>query len=155
MISRYLKVFGHISTVPHFSTHFPVKSTKTLFVFMHNFNIKISIIGCLTVSKYFSAPLPFHTKAVTSKKQVDTEQLNNIQLYIILCNLTIKKCTSLNALCVSKWRLILLSASWGLSYACSISPNSSLWDWFNRLFTLKKNTKQEEQTTVWNLLVMR
>lgn len=69
---------------------------------MHNFNIKISIIGCLTVSNYFSAPLPFHTKAVTSKKQVDTEQLNNIQLYIILCNLTIKKRTSLNALCVSK-----------------------------------------------------
>ena len=146
-LTRYLdtwKLVGHISTVPHFSTHFPVKSTKTLLVFMHNFNIKISIIGCLTVSNYFSAPLPFHTKAVTSKKQVDTEQLNNIQLYIILCNLTIKKRTSLNALCVSKWRLILLSASWGLSYACSISPNSSLWDWFNRLFTLQKTHKKRK-----------
>lgn len=136
---------GHISTVPQFSTHFPVKSTKTLLVFMHNFNNKISIIGCLTVSNYFSAPLPFHTKAVTSKKQVDTEQLNNIQLYIMLCNLTIKKRTSLNALCVSKWRLILLSASWGLSYACSISPNSSLWDWFNRLFTLQKTQKRKKK----------
>ena len=107
---------------------------------MHNFNIKISI-GCLTVSKYSSAPLPFHTKVVTSKKQVGTKQLNNIQLNIILRNLTIKKRTSLNALCVSKWRLIRLSASWGLSYACSISPNSSLWDWFNRLFTLQKTQK--------------
>ena len=68
------KLVGHISTVQHFSTHFSVKSTKTLLVFMHNFNIKISIIGCLTVSNYFSAPLPFHTKAVTSKKQVDTKQ---------------------------------------------------------------------------------
>ena len=58
----------------------------------------------MTVSNYFSAPLPFHTKAVTSKKQVGIKHLNNIQLYIILCNLTIRKCkrTSLNALCVSK-----------------------------------------------------
>lgn len=137
------KLIGHNSTVQHFSTNFSVKSTKTLLVFMHNFNLKISI-GCLTVHNYFSAPLPFHTKAVTSKKQVGTKHLNNIRLYIMLCNLTIGKCkrTSLNALCVSKWRLILLSASWGLSYACSISPNSSLWDWFNRLFTLQKKKTQ-------------
>lgn len=68
---------------------------------MHNFNIKISV-GCLTVSKYSSAPLPFRTKAVPSKKQVGTKQLNNIQLNIIIRNLAIKKRTSLNALCVSK-----------------------------------------------------
>ena len=146
------KLVGHISSVQHFSTHFSVKSTKTLLVFMHNFNVKISI-GCLTVSKYSSAPLPFHTKAVTPKKQVGTKHLNNIQLYIMLCNLTIGKCkhTSLNALCVSKWRLILLSASWGLSYACSISPNSSLWDWFNRLFTLQKtqNRKDKQQFEIF------
>ena len=140
------KLVGNISTVQHFSTHFSVKSTKTLLVFIHNFNIKISI-GCLTVSNYFSAPFPFHTKAVTSKKQVGTKHLNIIQQYIILYNLTIRKCkwTSLNALCVSKWRLILLSASWGLSYACSISPNSSLWDWFNRLFTLQKTQKRKNK----------
>ena len=30
------KLVGHISTVPHFSTLFSLKSTKTLLVFMHN-----------------------------------------------------------------------------------------------------------------------
>ena len=39
--------------------------------------------------------------------------------------------TSLNTLWVSKWRLILESVSYGLSYACSTKANSSFCAWFN------------------------
>lgn len=56
--------------------------------------------------------------------------------------------TSLNALCVSRWRLILDRASWGLSYACSISPSSSLWLWFRRDFTLETERKNSIISTV-------
>jgi len=50
----------------------------------------------------------------------------------------VERPTSLKALCVSKCRLMRDNASWGLSYACSMRPSSSLWDWFRRLFTLCK-----------------
>lgn len=42
--------------------------------------------------------------------------------------------------------MILLKASWGLSYACSIKPSSSRCDWFKRLFTLPTKTGHSKST---------